>query len=190
MLTPKQARFITEYMTDLNATQAAIRAGYSEKAAYVQCAKLLKNPEIAAAIDAAKVKRSEQAGIDAAWVLRRLVEEAEADLADLYDDKGDLRPIVEWPLIWRQGLVQGIEINALYEGRGDDRVQIGHVHKIKLDNRIRRIELIGKHVRVNAFQENVHHTGLEGLGDRLDRAVRALRTHAATSTPAKHGNHT
>lgn len=173
MLTPKQERFVTEYMVDLNATQAAVRAGYSDKAAHVQCAKLLKHPEIIAAIDAAKADRSERTGVSADWVLRRLVNEAEADLADLYDDKGNLLPVDEWPLIWRQGLVQGIEINALYEAQGADRVQIGEVKKIRISDRVRRIELIGKHVRINAFQEQIAVTGLDGLAERLDRAMRA-----------------
>jgi phage terminase small subunit len=173
MLTPKQQRFVEEYLRDLNATQAALRAGYSKRTANEQAAQLMKHPEIIAAIDAAKTDRSERAGVSADWVLRRLVEEAEADLADLYDDKGDLRPIEDWPPIWRRGLVQGIEINALYEGQGADRVQVGEVKKIRISDRVRRIELIGKHVRINAFQEQVAVTGLDGLAERLDRAMRA-----------------
>lgn len=173
MLTARQQRFVEEYLRDLNATQAAERAGYSKRTANEQAAQLMKHPEIIAAIDAAKSDRSERTGVSADWVLRRLVEEAQADLADLYDAKGDLRPIAEWPPIWRQGLVQGIEINALYEGHGEDRVQIGEMKKIRLSDRVRRIELIGKHVRINAFQEQVAVTGLDGLGERLNRALRA-----------------
>ncbi len=165
-MTPKQARFVDQYLIDLNATQAAIRAGYSERTANEQGAQLLKKPEIMAAIDAGKVERSEEANIDALWVLQRLVAEAEADLADLYDDSGNLRPIDDWPRIWRQGLVQGVEIESIKI----DGVEIGTVKKIKLDSRIKRVEMIGRHVRVNAFREKVHHTGLDGLGERLERA--------------------
>lgn len=174
-MTPRQARFVDEFLRDLNATQAAVRAGYSERTANEQAAQLLKRPEIAAAIDAAIDKRSEETQIDAAWVLSRLVEEAEADLADLYDDDGNLLPIESWPLIWRQGLVQGIEVEELFEGKGEEREHIGRVRKIKLDSRIKRVELIGKHVRVNAFQENVRMAGLDGLGDRLQRALERHR---------------
>ncbi|WP_247355762.1 terminase small subunit [Bradyrhizobium sp. 160] len=127
-------------------------------------------PEISTAIDAAKLQRSERTEIDADWMLRRLVDEPEADLADLYDERGDLKPIEEWPKIWRRGLVACVEIDALYDGAGDNRRQVGHVKKIRLSDRLRRLELIGKHVRVNAFQDQVAMSGVEGLADRIARA--------------------
>jgi phage terminase small subunit len=104
--------------------------------------------------------------------LQRLVEEAEADLADLYTDAGDLKPVDQWPEIWRQGLVAGVEIEALFDGIGKDRKQIGYVKKLRLSDRVRRLELIGKHINVNAFHEQVKVTGLDALADRLDRARR------------------
>lgn len=170
-LTTKQQRFVEEYLKDLNATQAAIRAGYSKKGADTTGPRLLDDPRVIAAIDARKIERSERTEIDADWVLKRLAEEAEADIADLYDENtGDLKPIHEWPEIWRQGLVTGVETNALFEGSGEQRAQIGVVKKVRFSDRIRRLELIGKHVRVNAFQEVIEHKGLEGLADRLARA--------------------
>lgn len=108
--------------------------------------------------------------VDADWVLARLAEQAEADIADLYDDNGDLLPVKDWPAVWRTGLVSDLEITALYEGRGDERKLVGHVKKLKLVDRTRRLEMIGKHVRVNAFQDVVKHRGLKSLADRLERA--------------------
>jgi phage terminase small subunit len=175
MLTPKQARFVEEYLIDLNATQAAIRAGYSKRTANKQGAQLLVNVNVAKVIDAAKTARSEKIGADSEHVLQRLVCEAEADLADLFDPKtNDLLPVERWPPIWRVGLVQGVEIEALYEGTGKNRVLIGYIKKVKLDSRIRRLELIGKHVQVNAFQETVNYKEMDGLGDRLERAFQRL----------------
>lgn len=171
-MTPKQEQFVREYLLDLNATQAAIRAGYSERTANEQGARLLANASVKAAIEAAKVERSEETKIDAAWVLKRLADEAMADIADLYDDAGELLPVHEWPLIWRQGLVQGIEVEELFEGYGKERTQIGHVRKVKLSDRIRRLELIGKHIGVKAFEEQVNVTGLDALADRLARAAK------------------
>ena len=169
-LNDKQRRFVQEYLIDLNATQAAIRAGYSPKTAGQQGFDLLKNPEVQAALDQAKIERSEETKIDAAWVLTRLAEEATADVGDLYHADGHLKPIHEWPKIWRQGLVAGIDVEEIQvEG-----VKMGEIKKIRLSDRIKRLELIGKHVKVNAFQEVVQHKGLEGLADRLARAKKRI----------------
>ncbi|RFC65006.1 terminase small subunit [Fulvimarina endophytica] len=69
-LTPKQARFVEEYLVDLNATQASIRAGYSDKTAYSIGHELLGKPEIQAAIAAAQTARSERTEITADMVLQ------------------------------------------------------------------------------------------------------------------------
>ena len=73
-LTPKQERFCEEYLIDLNATQAAIRAGYSAKTAKTIAAQNLSKVNVAEKIAEAKAKRSEETRIDAAWVLRKSVE--------------------------------------------------------------------------------------------------------------------
>lgn len=157
-LTPRQKRFVDEYLIDLNATQAAIRAGYSAKTAYSQGERLLSHVEVAAAISAAQQARSERTKIDADWVLHRLALEAEADLNDLYDETGALRPVREWPLIWRQGLVAGVETETRRDGQGED-AELVTVRKVKLSDRIKRLELIGKHIAVGAFSEKVEHGG-------------------------------
>lgn len=76
-LSPKQLRFVEEYLIDLNATQAAIRAGYSAKTAYSQGFDLLRKPEVQQAIDAAQKSRSERTQIDADYVLRTIQETVE-----------------------------------------------------------------------------------------------------------------
>ncbi len=148
-LTPKQERFIEEYLIDLNATQAAIRAGYSKKTAKSVGSENLTKPDIALALDLAKEERSKKAKIGALWVLERLFREVNADLADLYDEDGGLKPITEWPLVWRQGLVQGLDIDEIHRD-GDIKVRTS---KVRLSDRIKRIELIGKHVNIQAFAE-------------------------------------
>lgn len=165
-LTPLQQRFVEEYLIDMNASQAAGRAGSKAKDLSVAGAEFLANPKVAAAIDAAKIKRSEKTEIDAAWVLRRLAAEAEADVGDLYDEGGRLLPVKDWPKIWRQGLVAGVKTVISEDGVA--------VIDVKLSDRVRRLELIGKHVKVNAFQDVVQHKGLEGLADRLARARKRI----------------
>jgi phage terminase small subunit len=68
-LTPKQKRFVEEYLVDLNATQAAIRAGYSAKTAYAIGEENLRKPEIKAAVDEAMAKRAERTEIDQDYVI-------------------------------------------------------------------------------------------------------------------------
>lgn len=151
-MTPKQEAFAREYLIDLNATQAAIRAGYSPRTASSQGERLLRNVDVAAAVQAGRVARSERTRIDADWLLTRLAEEAVADVADLYDERGRVKPIKDWPLIWRQGLVAGIDVETIGEGAG-------HVTKLKISDRVKRLELLGKHIDVQAFKEKVEHTG-------------------------------
>lgn len=112
--------------------------------------------------------------VDAGWLLARLVDEACADIADLYDGEGKLKPVDEWPEVWRQGLIQGVEIEERFEGRGNGREQVGFVKKIRLSDRLKRLELIGKHIGVKAFEETVRVKGLDGLGERLTRAAKRL----------------
>lgn len=76
-LTDKQKRFVEEYLIDLNATQAAIRAGYSKDTAYSQGQRLLKNVEVESAIQEAQNKRSERTQITQDDVIRRLIEIAD-----------------------------------------------------------------------------------------------------------------
>ena len=76
-LTPKQQRFVEEYLIDLNATQAAIRAGYSEKTAYSVGHENLKKPEIQKAIEEAKNKISERTELTVDMVVNGLLKEAQ-----------------------------------------------------------------------------------------------------------------
>jgi phage terminase small subunit len=181
-LTPKQHRFVEEYLIDLNGTQAAIRAGYARSGARTEAARLLTNADVQAAVDLAKTDRATRIGIDAAWVLARLRAEAEADMADLYDDTGALLPLAEWPLIWRTGLIVGLETEEI-EVEG---VKVGIVRKLKQSDRIKRLELIGRHIGVQAFRDVVDVSLTDGLADRVqrakDRGIAAAREKLASST--------
>ena len=169
-LTPKQQRFVEEYLIDLNATQAYIRAGFSEKLANTNAAKLLQNTTIAKAIAEAQAKREERTQIDADYVLKRLVEIDQMDVLDIMDDKYCLKPIGEWPKIWRQ-YISNIENLEEFEGFGEDRTQIGWLKKIKWPDKTKNLELLGKHVSVGAFKDKVEHSGkleIQSLSDLMD----------------------
>lgn len=89
-LTPKQARFVEEYLVDLNGTQAAIRAGYAESGASVEACRLLGNANIADAVAAAQAERGERVNVDQDWVMRRFLAISNRcmQIAPVYDRKG------------------------------------------------------------------------------------------------------
>lgn len=151
-MTPKQEAFVREYLIDLNATQAAIRAGYSARTANEQGARLVANVSVRSAIEAAKSERAKRTEINADWVLRRLHSDATADLSELYDETGNIRPMKDWPMAFRTGLVAGIE--TVQERDGDDYVT---VRKVKLADRGKLLEMIGRHIGVGAFKDKVEH---------------------------------
>ncbi|EOZ0488101.1 terminase small subunit [Pseudomonas aeruginosa] len=144
-LTKKQRLFVDEYLLDLNATQAAIRAGYSTRRATEIGYQLLQRPEVAQAIQAAMAERSKRTEVEADYVIRRLREIDEMDVLDILEDDGSFRSIRDWPRAWRQFL-SGIEIAELFEGRGDDRRIAGVLRKVKWPDKLRNLELLSRHV--------------------------------------------
>jgi phage terminase small subunit len=174
-LSPKQARFADEYLIDLNGTRAAIRCGYSARTAGKIGSELLRNPRVAAAIAVAVAERAERTQIDADWVLRRLTQDVCADVADLYDSSsGDLRPVHEWPEAWRTGLVAGIDTAQERAGEdADGRPTYVTVRKLRLADRTRLIELLGKHVDVGAFRERVELGGQVTLSQLVLQSMSA-----------------
>lgn len=154
-MTVKRHRFVAEYLVDLNATQAAIRAGYAKKGAKDQAYQLMQMPEVAEAIKAAMDERNKRLQVDADYVLQRLTEIDQLDLADIFDLDGKLMPIRQWPLIWRQ-MVKEVDMKT---------------GKVKFHDKLRALELIGKHVNVNAFREQVNHTGDINFTDMTDEEL-------------------
>ncbi|MBD8129038.1 terminase small subunit [Pantoea agglomerans] len=157
-LTDKQELFAREYLKDLNATQAAIRAGYSEKTAKEAGYENLTKPHILELVAQLKAERVEQTGIDAAYVLRRLVEIDEMDVLDILSANGELKPIKDWPKVWRTTL-SGMDVTEM---AGD---AAGLLKKIKWPDKVKNLELLGKHVTVQAFKDNVKNelVGANGL---------------------------
>ena len=170
-LTPKQQCFVDEYLIDLNGTQAALRAGYSEKTAGRQACELLEKTHIAEAIAEAKAKRSIKTSIDATYVLNRLVEIDQMDVLDILSDEGHMLPVSQWPKVWRTTL-SGLDINRLKTiGEGESAVE-SVLQKIKWPDKVKNLELIGKHVDVQAFKDQVGLSG--GLKVSHEEALKEL----------------
>lgn len=157
-MTPKQEAFVREYLIDLNATQAAIRAGYSARTADRIGPQLLGKTCVAEAIAAAIAARSQRTEITADYVLHRLVEIDQMDVLDIMGENMALKPLSEWPSVWRRYL-SGFDLAEMFEGGGEQREMVGILKKIKWPDKVKNLELLGKHVAVQAFKDKVEHSG-------------------------------
>lgn len=149
-LTFKQHRFVEEYLVDLNGAQAAIRAGYSPKSANKIAHELLdKTGPVAAAVQARMDRRSVRTEITADQVLTEIFRIASADIAQAYNEDGSLKPIHEIPEDVRRA-ISGVDVEELFEGRGQNREHVGQVKKLRFWDKLRANELLGKHLTLFA----------------------------------------
>ena len=167
----KQRAFVLEYLKDKNATQAAIRAGYSAKSAKEHGHKMLKHPAVKAFLDE-KIKKAEEAlEFGAHDVLRKLWALADVDLGQLLNPDGSVKPAADWPKGYGK-LLSGITVNELFDGAGRDREQVGLVKEIKLEGRNPALTNLGRYFKL--FTDKVEHSGKLNLAERLMKARRRV----------------
>jgi phage terminase small subunit len=130
-LSEKHQRFVEEYLIDLNATQAAIRAGYSEKTAYAQGSALLKHVEVKKAISAAKKARAERMAISQDRVLLELARIAYFDIRKTVDKNGAPIPIEQLDDD-TAAAIGGIDVLEQFEMMDGERVPVGLLKKYKV----------------------------------------------------------
>ena len=140
-LNAKQTRFVEEYIIDLNATQAAIRAGYSKKTAQVQSARLLSNVMVRAVLSQKMEKRAEKTEISSERVLLELSRLAFLDVRKAYRKDGSLKAITEMD----DDTVAAIAGFDVTESVSSGEVT-GVLKKIKLSDKSRALELIMRHL--------------------------------------------
>ena len=166
-LDAREKLFVAEYLIDLDPKRAALAAGYAKSTAEQKSYGWVRNSmptkkNVLEAILKAQTARLERLDIDADWILKRLEDDLKADLLDLYDKDGRLLPMSEWPLAWRTGMVQGLDFTETSTGKGDDEVVSVRIGKLKMPDRIKRLELAGKHQSVQAWVERREHSGPGG----------------------------
>ncbi len=164
MLTPKQERFCQEYLIDLNATRAAIRAGYSEKTANNQSSRLLVNVGIQNKIAELKSKLSKKTNITAEAVINELAKIAFANVQD-YIEEGNLAK--DFTKIKRKKAA-AIASVKLTESSGKD--WSTKVTEFKLHDKQAALEKLGRHLGVfekDNLQSRII-VGIEAIKERYE----------------------
>lgn len=144
-LTPKQKRFVSEYLIDLNATQAAIRAGYSAKTAHSIGQENLTKPEIMRELEKAIQDRQQRTEITQDRVLQEYARLAFCDPRRLFNADGSPKPIEELDDDTAAALA-GLEVREEFEGKGQERTLAGYTKKYKLVNKLGALDSLAKHL--------------------------------------------
>jgi phage terminase small subunit len=129
-LTPQQRLFVHEYLLDRNGTQAALRAGYAQRSAASQACDLLKNPKVRDLLEQKLARLTEKTELKLERIVLELHRILLADPADSLNDDGTVKPLREWPEDLRRAL-SGLDVDELWEGRGEDREQVGLTKKVR-----------------------------------------------------------
>jgi phage terminase small subunit len=144
----RQERFVEEYLIDVNATQAAIRAGYSPRTAEAQGSRLLSNVKVQRVIAARMAKRSKRTEVAADRTLLEIARIAFSDLRRLFHEDGRLKHPLEWHDDTAAS-VASVEVVT----RTLDNGEVEYVRKIKLWDKGKALEQLCKHLGLYHNQE-------------------------------------
>lgn len=165
-MTNKQKRFCEEYLIDLNATQAAVRAGYSTSTAGAIGAENLKKPQIRAHIDKALAEQSKRTGVTADRVVRELAKVAFVNSDDVMDfNSATVKPDASKD---DTAAIASVRVKTIPTKDGD-----GVEREIKLADKLKALELLGK--RYGLFTDNVNVSG-EGVVQIVDDIPKTSKT--------------
>lgn len=153
-LTDKEQRFVDEYLIDLNATQAAIRAGYSTSAARTQSYLLLQKSKIRDAVEAKMAVRARRTGVNQDRVVRELARIAFLNMTDVIDM--DDATIIHGATKEDTAAIASVKVKKIPTKEGDIVER-----EIKVADKLKALELLGKHFGM--FQDNVKVTAVGGV---------------------------
>lgn len=166
-LTAKQERFVAEYLIDLNATQAAIRSGYSAKTAEWIGPQLLTKSHVAAAVAAAQQERGAETKITAARVLQEIARLAFFDPRKLLTSDGEPVPIQDLDDD-TAAAIAGLE-TATEKERGGEGVT--YIRKYKIADKNNALEKLSKHLGLYQLDNHQKTDALTEVLNRLGRSV-------------------
>ena len=175
-LTEKQKIFADEYLMDLNATRA-YKAAYpkvkKDSTAAQAGSRMLRNVKVADYIRERMEEREKRTEITQDRVLKELARLGFFDARKLFDEKGRPLEISELDDETAASIV-GMDVMDIYEGSGEDREFIGYLKKYKLPDKLKALELIGRHLGM--FKDKVEMSGtLESEKTKLDDLISQMR---------------
>lgn len=153
-MTEKQKRFCEEYLIDLNATQAAIRAKYSTKTAKEQGCQLLTNINVRARIDAALAERSKRTGVNQDRVIRELARVAFANATDVVDF--ETAELIQLATSDDTAAIASVKVKTIPTSDG-----LGIEREIRMADKLKALELLGRHMGM--FTDNLKVAGDLGV---------------------------
>lgn len=156
-LTDKQQRFVDEYLIDLNATQAAIRAGYSAKTADQQGSRMLANVKIKQAVAEKQAQRSKRTGVNQDRVVLELAKVAFAKMTDIVDSNGRIKEDASPDDLACIESIKYKESDNEYGGSVE--------REVKIASKLKALELLGKHLGMWSDKFNVTVEKSEKLDD-------------------------
>lgn len=185
-LTAMQEAYCQSYIkTPENQTQAAINAGFSPNTAAVKASVMMRDERIQKRIAELMEERNKRMRVSADYVLMCLVEIDQMDVLDILNDDGGMKPIAEWPKVWRTSLsamdIATIKTTqaSLQKENGEADLSVEDVEhilkKVKWPDKVKNLELIGKHVDVNAFKERLDVNVNVTIADRIAAARKRLK---------------
>lgn len=173
-LTAMQEAYAQEYTKcPENQTQAAINAGFSPNTAAVKASVMMRDERIQKRIAELMEARNKRLRVSADYVLLRLVEIDQMDVLDILNDDGSLKPIREWPKIWRTTL-SGFDLSSTIMNMDETSIET-ILKKIKWPDKVKNLELIGKHVDVNAFRERLEIDVKMTIADKMAKARKRVK---------------
>lgn len=160
-LTDKQQCFVDEYLVDLNATQAAIRAGYSAKTADQQGSRMLANVKVKQAVAEKQAQRSKRTGVNQDRVVLELAKVAFAKMTDIVDSNGKIKEDASPDDLACIESIKYKESDNEYGGSVE--------REVKIASKLKALELLGKHLGMWSDKFNVTVDKSEKLDDIISQ---------------------
>ena len=151
-LTPKQEKACVKYVETSNMSEAYRHAYNCQNMQYntvnAKASSFFAQDKIKERVAELIKERTERLKINADYVLKRLIDIDNLDVSDIVDENGDIKPVKQWSKAWRTS-ISAFDVQAIKSGKIESVLK-----RIKMPDKLKNLELIGKHIDVRAWQED------------------------------------